>query len=209
LTRATCFSWFYEQFTMADGLGWVSRIGLSDYWIRDVLLNLLVDQIVFENATQDFNGVLECAYICLQTLRGTIVGSVAHRRKDWNLQMTGHKELSFLQESLIWVLQKVTKTRNGTSLPALENTYEPPSFAKIAVRKFRDYGVASPGQIRSFEFTTEMSNEQWEEWSLRVKVMAMGAKLGGLGCEPMYAQYRFVRDPDGMCVNGFPPVILH
>jgi hypothetical protein len=195
------FSWFYEQFTIANGLEWLSRIGIGDYWTRLIILEIIVDQISFENATPNLNGPLECSYICLQNLRGTIIRSIVDRRyqiDDGDLEATVAQAVSYLQHALTWVLQSAANMRNEGHLSLTEDNHEVPSFAQMAIRRIQDHG-APPGQLRSFEFAREMSNEEWEEWSLRVKVMVMGAKLGGLGCGPMYAQHRFVRDPDGIC----------
>jgi hypothetical protein len=118
-----------------------------------------------------------------------------------DVMFTGNEELANLRDTLIWVLQTATKTRNEDSShesnkgPELDNL----PFATIAHRKVQTHGLAYPGQVRSFEFTRGMSDEEWEEWSTRIKTMIMGVRLGGLGCGPVYAVHRFVRDPDGTC----------
>jgi hypothetical protein len=197
------FSWFYEQFTMANGLEWLSCVGLSDPWSCSIILRLLVDQIIFETATPHLHTALECSYICLQTLRGARFLPLVlddDRSMDSRLMVRGD-ELANLRKTLIWVFQTATKTRSEdgphelSKEPELDNL----PFATIAHQKVQMHGLASPGQVRSFEFTRGMSNEEWEEWSTRIKTMIMGVRLGGLGCGPVYAVHRFVRDPDGTC----------
>jgi hypothetical protein len=170
---------------MANGLQWLPDMGLSNYRNDHIILQLLVDQIVFESASLDLNGPLECTQICLQMLRG----SKLNREKAANI--------SHLWDALIWILQKATQMRNIDRLTESKAALQVPAFAQIGIRKTQRN--RSPGQIRSFEFAREMSNEEWDEWSNRIKSMAMGTKLRGLGCGPTYTRHGFVRDPDGIC----------
>jgi hypothetical protein len=188
------FPWFHEQFTIANGLQWLSNMASNHYMNGRIILEYLLDQIAFESASLDLNGPLECGYICLQALQGS--------EADWNLasiwwNINVDTELSHLWDALIWILENASKMRNAGYLPASEDIPKVPAFAKIGIRKIQKDRF--PGRIRSFEFAREMSTEQWEEWSNRVKSMAMGVKLGGLGCGLMYARDRFTRDPDGIC----------
>jgi hypothetical protein len=184
-------SWFPEQFAIANGFNYLPNIGLGDYMNRDTILELLVDQIVFDSTSPDLNGPLKCTYMCLQTLhlaKSTIVDPI--------LGMTD-KELSNLRDALIWVLEKAAEAHGKVPLPALEGEPEVLAFATIGIR--RDRQNISQGRIRSFEFGREVSSEEWEEWSSSIKVLIMGGSLGGLGCGPVYAANRLSRDPDGLC----------
>jgi hypothetical protein len=199
---ASQFSCFYKHFKTMNGLDRVSRMGLENHWTRGGILEFLVDQIVFESASTDLDGPLECSYICLQTLRGTIVGYMGDRKEKlmkWDREYTGYQGLSDLQDALMWILQEATDMRYLGYLPLFEDDYEVPSFAKIAIKRIEEHGSESPGQFRSFEFANEMSSEEWEDWSAKVKTIIMGASLGGLGCGPMYGRDKFTRDPDGTC----------
>jgi hypothetical protein len=202
LKEVAHFSWFYEQFKIANGREWLSHIGLSDYERGRIVLTLLVDQLVFETASQDLDGPLECTYICLQTLQGSA--------SNWNIlgfdpgfnligNLDTDTKLSHLRDALIWVLKNAIKRRDEVCPLALEYEPEVPTFAKIGLRRTQAHGIA-PWKIRTFEFSKQMSTEEWDEWSNRVKTMVMGVSLGGLGCEPNYGRHRFVRDPDGICV---------
>ncbi|PVF90905.1 hypothetical protein CPB86DRAFT_803216, partial [Serendipita vermifera] len=211
LNRVSRFSWFNDQFRIANGLSWLSRIGLSDPRLTCVVLQLLVDQIIFESANMDINGPLECSFICLQTLRGFSPIDRGDNNSGWNDELSDGisegssdrnddsdgQELSHLQEALMWILHNATTMRNTGALPPSDGDFKAPEFATIAIRKVED-GLASPGQPRSFEFVKDMSDEEWEEWSGRIKSMVMGINLGGLEPGPMYARHRFLQDPDGV-----------
>jgi hypothetical protein len=198
LRKITHFSWFYEQFTMVNGFKWLSNIGLNNH-NRSIVLDLLVDQIVFESVSPDINVPFEFLYLYLQNSSRT--------RLELNISLGGFEwlewcifrttEPSKLQDALIWVLGNAAKMRNrGVSLVS-EGKHEVPSFASIGLRKAKERRPI--GQIRSFKFAKEMSDEGWEDWTNKIKSMAMGLYLNGLGCGPKYAQHKFVRDPDGIC----------
>jgi hypothetical protein len=194
LGRISHRPWFPEQFTIAEGSNCLPNIGLTDYENRDTILELLVDQIVFESTSPDLNGPLECTHMCLQTLGPaelTIDSTI-----DPNLG-TKDKELLHLRDALIWILAKAAKAHDALSPPTLEGQPEVLGFTAIDVRRIKQN--ISPGRIRSFGFAREVSSEEWEEWSSSVKVLIMGTSLRGLGCGPVYGAYRPLRDPDGIC----------
>jgi hypothetical protein len=200
------FSWFHEQFAIANGLKWLSCMGLSNYQSRYIILGLLVDQIVFDSASPDLNEALECSYICLQTLREVATDVRTSSVDHWNYEIAGgaRMELSHLGDALIWVLQNATKKRNEKGSTAFFQASKPLPFATMAISKPERPGQAPPGRVRSFEFARGMSDEEWDEWSTRTLTMIMGVRLGGLGCEPVYSQHKFVRDPDGICGWAYP-----
>jgi hypothetical protein len=195
------FSWFYEQFTTANGLEWLSCMGLSNYQNRYIILKLLVDQIVFDSTSPDLNEALECSYICLQTLRQAATDVRTSSVDHWNYEIAGdaQMELSHLGDALIWVLQNATKRRNEGGSTAFVQASKPLPFAAMTISKVEILGQAPLGRVRSFEFARRMSDEEWEEWSARTLTMIMGVRLGGLGCGPVYSRHRFVQDPDGIC----------
>ncbi|PVG04032.1 hypothetical protein CPB86DRAFT_868801 [Serendipita vermifera] len=208
LIHAARFPWFNDQFRIANGLTWLSCIGLNGRIHANVVLQLLVDQTMFENANTDINGPLECSFVCLQTLGDISPTDRNDGSSDWNdgnsegstdqSDDPDGQELSHLRGALMWVLHNATTMRNAGTLPPSDGDFKAPEFATIAIQKVKD-GLASPGQLRSFEFVKDMSNEEWEEWSGRIKSMVMGVHLGGLGTGPTHGWHRFPRDPDGAC----------
>jgi hypothetical protein len=194
LKNISHLSWFPEQFTIADGLDCLPNIGLGDYENGDTILELLVDQIVFESTSPDLNGPLECTHMCLQTLCSSelTIDSIVD-----SILGTTDKELLNLRSVLIWALKKAVKARDEVPLPVLEAEPEITAFATIGIRRTEQN--ISPGRIRSFEFAREVSSKEWEEWSSSVKVLVMGASLRGLGCGSVHGACRPSRDPDGIC----------
>jgi hypothetical protein len=197
MRKTAHFPWFQGQFAVANGLEWLYTIGLGDHKSQDVILELLVDQIVFESASSDLNGPLECSYICLQTLRRSNEGQNEEQHHGIIVEHDFSTTLLDLREALAWVLRNAYKMRSERGLLASEDEFKVPTFAKIGRRK--NEIQRHPGRIRSFKFAREMSNEEWDEWSSRVKTMVMGVDLRGLGCGPVSTQHRFTRDPEGIC----------
>ncbi|PVG04037.1 hypothetical protein CPB86DRAFT_809939 [Serendipita vermifera] len=179
LTDIYRLPWFYEQFGLANGLIWLSRFGLGVHWMRDVILGLLTDHIVFESVALDINGPLECAYICLQTLRGATQPPMnKDDQRHFNLDVSEETELLYLRDALLWVMNCSIKAREGDLLTV---SNEIPQFASMAIRNIEEEVVAVPRQVRSFEFARGMSEEEWAQWIVRLKTMIMGVALGGLG----------------------------
>jgi hypothetical protein len=200
LNRISHRSWFPERFTISNGLNCLPNIGLGAYENRDTILELLVDQIVFESTSPDLNGPLKCTHQCLQTScpdELTIDSTI-----DPSFGTTGN-ELLYLRSALVWILETAAKARTQVSLPALEGEFEVSAFATIGIRRYEH--TESLGWIRSLEFARDMSSEEWEEWSSSVKVLVMGASLRGLGCGPVHGVYRPSRDPDGICCSTYYP----
>ncbi|PVG04035.1 hypothetical protein CPB86DRAFT_868804 [Serendipita vermifera] len=201
LIGASRFSWFNDMFALANGLEWVSRIGLNGYIHASAILQIIVDQIVFESAAADIDGPLECSYICLKTLRGITLGSPSDRNENIHIfvDVDGQKELCNLREALIWVLQNATEMRHNGAIPPLNSNPELLEFATLAIQRIRQLELACPGQLRSFEFIRNMPDEEWEVWSGKIKSMVMGINMGGLEPGPMLTRHRFVRDAEGIC----------
>ncbi|PVG04033.1 hypothetical protein CPB86DRAFT_868802, partial [Serendipita vermifera] len=106
-----------------------------------------------------------------------------------NIVYDAPKELSHLWDALMWVLHNAVTVRNTDAPAPSKDNYEAPVFATLAIQRTQHHGLASPGQVRSFECVKDMSDEEWEEWSGRIKSMVMGINLGGLEPGPMYARH--------------------
>ncbi|CAG8741640.1 15457_t:CDS:2, partial [Acaulospora colombiana] len=146
---------------------------------------LLVDQLVFESAAMDISGPLECVHMCLQNPKG--IASEPLFYMAYNLDDQG--EISHLRKALMWVLHNATAMRHAEGPPSpSEKDTVVPEFAVLAVRRAEQSGSASPGRLRSFEFVKNMSDEEWEEWSARIKSMVMGINLRGLEPGPIHDQ---------------------
>jgi hypothetical protein len=207
LGKLVRFRWFYEEFTQTNGLYWLPLIAMNDIYTRnsdsraetvrdgDALPNLLVDQIVFSTANQEIDLPLSSTYKYLQSL-GTM--PVLHSSDT-------HKGngLHRLQAALLWVFERSVEARdaiNGAQDPSTQIAYrESLQFATIGLQKLNRYGWPSAGEIRSFEFVKYMSDDRWEMWIERLKVLMIGTKLGGLNVGPLSGKNRFIRDPESIC----------
>jgi hypothetical protein len=140
--KITHFSWFYEQFTIANGHKWLSNIGLNDH-NRSIVLDLLVDQIAFESVNPDINVPLELLHVCLQNSSGPrlefgipLGGLDGLDGLEWCIFRA--TEPSQFQDALIWVSGNAAKMRNGGPLLVSEGINEVPSFASIGLRKAKE-----------------------------------------------------------------------
>jgi hypothetical protein len=199
MTNIYRFPWFYEQFERANGLEWLAYMGLGSYWNRDIIVELLVDQIVFESATSDLNRALEYSNICLQTLRDAIIQIITDLENPTYLDAHEYKELKWLHDALVWVMNSAVTARNEDELHRLDKPSEVPKFATMAIRIIAEWELTSPREIRSFEFARHMVEEEWKTWIARLKAMIMGVTLGGLEPSHVYAMSKFIRDPDWVC----------
>jgi hypothetical protein len=207
------YRWFYNQFSQANGLKWLPLIALNGtemrggatsvrdrtIWTDHILDNvtlqdLLIDQIIFSSANEQINPPLVSLYSYLQSI-GTRAAQDPDSSSESSRQI-------ILRHALSWVLDNSIKTRTSIgdtqdSIPVFD--HESFHFAKVGLRKLYRYKWSSPGDIRSFNFVKDMSNEDWEEWVVRLRVMIMGSRLNGLRSGPTYEDHRFFRDPDGIC----------
>jgi hypothetical protein len=174
-------------------------MGLGSYWNRDIIVELLVDQIVFESATSDLNRALQYSYICLQTLRDGIIQPITDLENPTYLDAHEYKELEWLHDALVWVMNSAVTARNEDEPRPLDKPSEVPKFATMAIRNTTEWELTSPRDIRSFGFARDMSDEEWKTWMARLKAMIMGITLGGLEPGPVYAMSKFIRDPDWVC----------
>ncbi|PVF97753.1 hypothetical protein CPB86DRAFT_413590 [Serendipita vermifera] len=234
LVKMVEYRWFYEEFALANGLAWLTRIALSALHSKDrrlkdsVPAEILVDQIRFSTANRDVQAPLLSCYHYLQSL-----GQVLHQTHDLSdfhqrsrqmiLEDTessfrpassntsslnslvvsvergvaGHitdiHRLFNLRVSLLWALYrsiKVYNMRNHVE-PPLSLRFEPPVLE-------REYWP-TVGDVRTFSFIRDLSGGEWKTWVDRLKVLIMGASLGGLKPGPSQNTDRFRRDPDGFC----------
>ncbi|PVF92402.1 hypothetical protein CPB86DRAFT_877904 [Serendipita vermifera] len=179
-------SWFYDEFSRANGLDWLPLIALNAFHPMDriseryALTGILVDCILFWTASRDIQVPLSSSYHYLQSI------GQSHDPQD------DHR-LSNLQTTLLWVLNSAIKVHNSQNHPESSSplVFDPPILGR--------YGWPTVGGVRSFDFVNNMSGEEWGDWVTRLKVMIMGASLGGLKPGSFHDRNRFCRDPDGLC----------
>ncbi|PVF97760.1 hypothetical protein CPB86DRAFT_873940 [Serendipita vermifera] len=186
LTLMANFGWFYDDFSQANGLEWLPLIALNhihtyDRTLRDnALYEILVDQILSSTAKQDVHAPLSASYHYLQSI------GQSHNPRD-------HGGLANLRAALLWVLNNSTRVHDSQdraeeSSPLI---FDPPVLERGDWPTLEDF--------RSFDFMNDLSGEEWAEWMARLKVLIMGASLGGLKPGPCQDRNRFFRDPDGFC----------
>ncbi|PVG03064.1 hypothetical protein CPB86DRAFT_869977 [Serendipita vermifera] len=186
LSNMTEFPWFDDEFSQANGLDWLPLIALNAIHPRDrrllnnVLAEILVDHILSSRANRDIRAPLSSSYHYLQ--------SIGQRRNPQD-----HDGLANLRTALLWVLDESTEAhdsheRTNESSPLV---FDPPILERVGWPRLKN--------VRSFEFIKDMSDEEWEDWVTRLKVMIMGVSQGGLKPGPFQNRNRFCRDPDGVC----------
>ncbi|PVF92406.1 hypothetical protein CPB86DRAFT_877907 [Serendipita vermifera] len=186
LTQMAKFQWFYDEFSQANGLDWLPLIALNaihtEYLVPsdNALAEILVDHILSSAVNQDVVAPLSCSYHYLQS-----IGQSCNPRN--------HHILDNLRTTIVWLLNNSIKVHE-TQYPAKSSSplvFDPPVLER------EDWPTV--GGVRSFNFIKDMSGEEWEDWVTRLKVMIMGASLGGLKPGPLQERNRFCRDPDGLC----------
>ncbi|PVF97747.1 hypothetical protein CPB86DRAFT_826271 [Serendipita vermifera] len=186
LTRMAKFRWFSDEFSQVNGLDWLPLIAFNaihteNRALRDnVLTEILVDQILSPTANQDVHAPLSSTYHYLQSI------GQSHNPRDQD-------GLANLRAALMWIFTNSTKVHDSQDR-AEESS---PLVLNPPVLEREDWPQV--GDVRSFDFVKDISGEEWEEWVTRLKVMVMGASLGGLKPGPFHDSNRFCRDPDGPC----------
>ncbi|PVF97761.1 hypothetical protein CPB86DRAFT_759745 [Serendipita vermifera] len=186
LSRMAKFRWFYDEFSQANGLDWLPLIALNAIHTEDrtpwdnALTEILVDQILSSTANQDLHVPLSSSYHYLQSI------GQSHNPRD-------HHGLANLRTALLWVLNNSTRVHDSQ-----DRTEESPLVFDPPVLEREDWSQV--GDIRSFDFVKDLSGEEWAEWVTKLKVLIMGASLGGLKPGPFQNTNRFCRDPDGIFV---------
>ncbi|PVF92408.1 hypothetical protein CPB86DRAFT_877909 [Serendipita vermifera] len=179
-------SWFYDEFSQANGLDLLPLIAFYPLHPTDpiqgpnALEEILVDHILSSTANRDVRKPLLSSYRYLQSI------GESHNSRDYH----GRTNLEIV---LRWVLNSATKVHDSTNHPESSSplVFDPPILER------GDWPTV--GDIRSFDFVNDISDEEWEDWVIRLKVMIMGAPLGGLKPGPLQDSNRFCRDPDGLC----------
>ncbi|PVG03049.1 hypothetical protein CPB86DRAFT_793958 [Serendipita vermifera] len=184
------YRWFYGEFRRANGLDWLPLIALNNthpgdrILLNDILAEVLVDQILSSAASQDIRAPLLSCYHYLESL-----GQIPAR----SLYESNGQGQSNLQRTLLWVLTESVKICNSEGY--FESLLPVVSRPPLLNRRF----WPAFGEVRSFDFVRDLSDEEWHEWVARLKVLIMGATLGGLKPCPVQNKNRFSRDPDGVC----------
>lgn len=188
LTKITKFQWFHEEFSQANGLDWLPLIAQKalhpdDRFLgNDALTEILVDQTLFSISNQDAQSLLSSSYHYLQVI-GQGLAQI--------LKRSNHRQLSNLRIAFLWALHHSRMIYN--SKEDIESS-TPPTVNPPNLKRF-DWPTV--GEIRSFDFVKTMSEEEWQEWVTRLKVLIMGTSRGGLKPGPLQNKGRFLRDPDG------------
>ncbi|PVF96426.1 hypothetical protein CPB86DRAFT_874976 [Serendipita vermifera] len=186
LTQMAKFQWFYDELSQANGLDWLPLIAFNAIHGEDIrfldnaLAEILVNHILSSAANQEVIAPLSCSYHYLQSM------GQCHNSSD-------HHRLANLRVTFVWVLNNSIKVHDSqdtaeSSAPLL---FDPPILER------EDWPTV--GDVRSFDFVNDMSDEEWDDWVTRLKVMIMGVSLGGLKPGPLQDRNRFCRDPDGLC----------
>ncbi|PVF92405.1 hypothetical protein CPB86DRAFT_877906 [Serendipita vermifera] len=183
---ASSNSWFYAEFSQANGLDWLPRIVLNavHHWDQIPkhysLTEILIDHILSSTVNRDVQVPLTSSYHYLQAM------GQSHNPQYYH-------GLANLESTLLWVFKSATKVHNSQSHAESPSSlvFDPPVLERGDWPTIRD--------VRSFDFVNDLSGEEWKEWVTRLKVMIMGASLGGLKLGPLQDRNRFFRDPDGLC----------
>ncbi|PVF96429.1 hypothetical protein CPB86DRAFT_816424 [Serendipita vermifera] len=174
------FRWFYDEFAQANGLDWLLLIALNSVHYSDrtsenyVLTGILVDQIVFSTVNRDVQVPLTFSYYYLQSI------SQSHNPQD-------DYGLPSLHSALVWAFDNSINVHDSQGRAESSSPF---AFGPL---------VMPVEVVRSFNFVNDLSDEEWEDWVTKLKVLMMGVSLGGLEPGPLQDRSRFCRDPDGLC----------
>jgi hypothetical protein len=184
------YKWFHGEFNRANGFRWlpiIAQNGTQDshqYSIDGLLAKILVNHVILSIVDQTNQLLQSCSLICLQIMG---INSMQASEKSRN-----HR-LSDLGFTLRQILCTSIEIRNSRSRGATSYIFHPPEA--------HSSGWPFPGDLEphSFDFLLSISDKEWGARITDLKVMIMGASLGGLKPGPAYGQNRFYRDPEGIC----------
>jgi hypothetical protein len=173
-------SWFHKELASVDTLRWFPLIVLYNPEHTSKILQVLIHQIVFSQGI-DFIGIhLESLYHILLV--------ITSRRRF----------LRRATEVLSWVMARAGYTRDPQVNQGPDESID---ILKLVIIDQREEGIGMPPmELRNFDFVTNMPDEEWAEWTTRMKVLILGTKLGALKDGPRYSKGRYSRDPDGVCL---------
>jgi hypothetical protein len=177
--------WFHRELVNVDILRRFPPIILYRPEHTSKFLQVLVNQLVLSQGFEDISIPLECLYHCLMVTSPD--QDILHR----------------IGQALSWAMDCADRARNPQVDRNLERAIDVLELVTI-VREEESEEEASVSLIvpRSFDFVTDMSDEEWTGWTTEVKALILGTRLGGLGYGPRYSRDRFSRDPDGVCLYG-------
>jgi hypothetical protein len=189
----TQFRWFSNEFNKANGLQLLPRIISRNPTRNQAVMQLVIDQIIFPNASRCIEMALNCSYHCFQVL---VDMGPPSTEKLPNAGMTPRASIADLHDALIWVLNHSTAMRYSSDFCIQQ--IQLPQFATIAIQKVRLYGTLE-GEVRSFVFVREMTQEEWDQWVAKLKTVVMAVKLGGLKATFTHRVDRLLKDVEGIC----------
>ncbi|PVG02307.1 hypothetical protein CPB86DRAFT_620969 [Serendipita vermifera] len=205
LLKISHFEWFTDSLMSSD-ISWinkaVSRVRSRD--LSDVSL-LFMDQIVFSRSMEHLQFWLECARSSLQGIRCRYSTTSTEDRHGWPNSLVGPGGyIHSLREVLLWVLKKSDVARfsvggrgrqGGLNNDALD-------LEKIATESRKDARNKELNQVymmpQSFQFLSQLSEQDREEWNTFVRVVLMGCSLS-IGMGTAAVSIRYARDPEGVC----------
>jgi hypothetical protein len=178
-------AWFHQQLIGVDILRWFPLVVLYRPEHTSTILEALVDQATLSQGFEDINIPLECLYRCL-----IVISSENYIARH-------------IGEALSWAMGCAERARDsqiGQDPAGASYTPRLVTFERRVVQRDRiDMSQIEP---RTFDFVTNLSEEEWKEWITRMKTLKLGTQLGGLGYGPRYSRDRYSRDPNGTCLYG-------
>jgi hypothetical protein len=175
-------SWFYKELASVDTLRWFPLVVLYNPEHTSKILQVLINQTVFSQGIEFIGIPLESLYHILLV--------IASRRRF----------LRRATEILSWVMAHAGYTRDPQVNQGPDRSID---ILKLVTINQRDEGIGIPPmELRNFDFVTNMSDEEWAEWTTRIKILILGTMLGGLKYGPGYSKVKYIRDPDGVCLCG-------
>jgi hypothetical protein len=189
----TQFRWFSNEFNKANGLQLLPRIISHNPKRNQAVMQLVIDQIIFPNASRCTEMALNCSYHCLQVLVNMAPSST---EKLPNAGVFTRSSIADLHDALIWVLNQSITMRYSSDFCIQQ--IQLPQIATIAIQKIRLYGTLE-GEATPFVFVREMTQEKWDQWVVKLKTMVMAVKLGGLKSTSTHRVDRLLKDVEGIC----------
>jgi hypothetical protein len=184
------YKWFHEEFNRANGFRYlpiIAQIGMQDghrYSIDDLLAKILVNHVILPIVDQRNQLPQSYSLICLQ-----IMGINSMQASE---KLSNHR-ISDLGLTLLRILHTSIEIRNSRSGRATSYIFHPPDVHSSG------WPFSGDLELHLFNFLLSISDNEWDAWITDLKVLIMGASLGGLKPGPAYGQNRFHRDPEGIC----------
>jgi hypothetical protein len=176
---------FHRELVNVDTLRWFPQIVLYKPEHTPKILEVWINQTVLSQGIEDIDILFESLYRILLVV--TPVQRILRR----------------VRKALYWIMIRAEHTHSPY---VNQDQDEPINILKLVTIDLEAEWVdgigAPPIELRNFDFVTNMSDEEWAEWTTRIKILILGTRLGGLKYRPGYSKVKYIRDPDGVCLCG-------